>query len=348
QIYKEKNKEGFKGGPSYYIQKAMGQRWLGVVFAVLLIATFAYGFNSLQANTIVSSLSYYFGGEYETLLIPSILGLILSGVTAYIIYGGQDKITFITSIIVPIMALMYLFLGLIVTFKNFSAIPSVIKLIFENAFDFEAIFGAFAGSAVILGIKRGLFSNEAGMGSAPNAAAAADVSHPIKQGAAQMLSVFIDTLLICSTTAFIILLSGVDITKNSGMPLVQQAISTQFGNIGILFITISVLFFAFSSIIGNYYYTESNMLFILNKDSSLKIFKLTSVIAVFIGSIVGSDFVWNLADVLMGFMAIINILVILILSKKVKIVLDDYKMQKKANKNPEFVNNGRIDNIDCW
>lgn len=350
QIYKVKHGEEFRGGPSYYIQKALGQRWLGIIFSVALIACFAYGFNSLQANNIVSAFSHYFGGEYPNMMIPAILGLILASATGFIIFKGQKYIAFISSIIVPIMAIIYMALGLFIIIKNISILPATFATIFVSAFDFQSFSGGLMGSAVLWGIKRGLFSNEAGMGSAPNAAASADVSHPVKQGLVQAISVFIDTLLICSTSAFIILLSGVDFTELKAMPLVQQAVSSQVGEWGIGFITISVFFFAFSSIIGNYYYTESNVMFIQNKQNgSLTLFRVTCVIAVFLGSIAGYDFVWNLADVLMGVMALINIVVILILGNTAILALKDYSEQRKQGKNPVFSAKALgIENTEVW
>lgn len=349
QVYKVRDGQAFRGGPSYYIQKALGQRWLGVLFSIMLIACFAYGFNTLQANNIVSSLSYYFGGEYANLAIPAVVGVILAAATAYVIYGGQKKIAFMTSVIVPIMALLYIGLGLFMIVTNIGLLPSVIVHIFTQAFDLPAIFGAFTGSCVMQGIKRGLFSNEAGMGSAPNAAASADVSHPVKQGLVQMLSVFIDTIIICSTTAFMILMSGVDTTGKQAMPLVQEAVGNRFGELGILFVTVSVFFFAFSSIIGNYYYTESNMYFILQKHSSLKIFRLTVVLAVFLGCLAGYDFAWNLADVLMGFMTIINIVVILMLGSTALKVAENYLEQRREGEDPVFkAEDVGLTNTDLW
>ncbi|SHN62840.1 alanine/glycine:cation symporter family protein [Desulfovibrio litoralis] len=346
QVYKVPDGNGFRGGPAYYIEKALGMRWLGVLFSVCLIACFAYGFNTLQANTIVSALSYYFGEDQNT---HAGLGAILAALTAYVIFGGQKKIAFLTSVIVPLMAFIYLSLGLVVFVKNISEFPSVLQMIFSQAFDFEAIFGGFSGSAIMYGIKRGLFSNEAGMGSAPNAAAAAHVSHPVKQGLVQMLSVFIDTIIICSTSAFIILLSGVETAGLKAMPLVQKALYSQFGDIGILVVTISVFFFAFSSIIGNYYYTESNMFFIQKKQTSLVIFRSTAVLTVFLGSLASYDLAWNLADVLMGIMTIINIITILCLSSTAYKVLQDYQKQKKEGKNPVFLaKNIGLNNTDLW
>lgn len=350
QIYKVKYGEEFRGGPSYYIQKALGQRWLGIIFSVALIACFAYGFNSLQANNIVSAFSHYFGGEYPSIVVPAIIGLILASATAFIIFKGQKYIAFISSIIVPVMALTYMALGLFIIVKNIAILPETFASIFVSAFDFKSFSGGLMGSSILWGIKRGLFSNEAGMGSAPNAAASADVSHPVKQGLVQAISVFIDTLLICSTSAFIILISGVDYSKLKAMPLVQQAVSSQVGEWGIGFITLSVFFFAFSSIIGNYYYTESNIMFIQNKSNpSLTFFRITCVIAVFLGSIAGYDFVWNLADVLMGIMALINIVVILIIGNTAILALKDYSEQLKNGKNPVFSAKALgIKNADVW
>lgn len=346
QVYKVREGQAFRGGPSYYIEKALGYRWLGVVFSVCLIACFAYGFNALQANTIVSALSFYVGDEAPA---HAVIGLILAVGTAYVILGGQKKIAFMTSVIVPLMAIIYLGIGFIVFVMNIGAVPGVFRMIFSQAFDFQTIFGGFAGSAVMMGIKRGLFSNEAGMGSAPNAAASAHVSHPVKQGLVQMLSVFIDTIIICSTSAFIILLSGVETGGLKAMPLVQAAVEAQFGPIGILVITVSVFFFGFSSIIGNYYYTESNMYYIRGKSSSLVIFRTTVVLAVFMGSLVGYDFAWDLADVLMGFMTIVNIISILLLSGIALRVLKDYLAQRRDGKDPFFVASSvGLNNTELW
>lgn len=350
QVYKVKNGEEFRGGPSFYIQKALGQRWLGIIFSLSLIACFAYGFNSLQANNIVSAFAYYWGGEFPSIVIPALIGLVLSAFTAFIIFKGQKAIAFISSAIVPVMAISYIALGLFIIIKNFAMVPDMFALIFTSAFDFQSFSGGLMGSCVLWGIKRGLFSNEAGMGSAPNAAASAQVSHPAKQGLVQTLSVFIDTLIICSTSAFIILLSGVDYTSLRAMPLVQQAVSSQVGEWGITFITISIFFFAFSSIIGNYYYTESNVMFIKNKmGGNLLIFKITCIAAVFLGSIAGYDLVWNLADVLMGVMALINIAVILVLGNTAILVLKDYSEQRKSGVDPVFSASALgIKNAELW
>ena len=258
QVYKVKDKEEFRGGPSYYMEKALGKRWLGILFSVLLIICFAYGFNGLQSFNMSSSLEYYIPGYSDT-VYPMIVGLVLAVGTAFVIFGGVHRIGFITSVIVPIMAGAYLLIGLYTIITNITELPRVFSMIFSQAFDFRAFAGGMAGSAVVIGIKRGLFSNEAGMGSAPNASASASVSHPAKQGMVQVLSVFIDTLLICSATAMMLLLSGVQGESGvlDGIPFVQKAISANVGNWGIHFITLSIFAFAFSSLIGNYYYAES-------------------------------------------------------------------------------------------
>lgn len=337
QVYKIKDGDSFRGGPSYYIERALKKRWLGVLFAILLICCFAYGFNGLQSYNISSSLQYYIK-DYSNTIYPAIVGGVLALLTAIVIFGGVHRISFITSVIVPIMASIYILVGVYVTVTNLSAVPAMFRMIFEEAFDFQAIVGGFAGSTVLIGIKRGLFSNEAGMGSAPNASASATVSHPAKQGLVQILSVFIDTLLICSTTAFILLLSGVEGVpgKLDGIPFVQAALQSSVGEWGIHFITFSIFAFAFTSLVGNYYYAEANILFIKNSPLLLNAFRVTCLVAIFLGAQSRFDVVWNLADVLMGLMALVNIFAILLLGKIAFRVLDDYRAQKKAGKDPVF------------
>lgn len=252
QIYKERDGEAFRGGPAYYIEKALGSRFFGIIFALLLIACFIFGFNGLQSYNVSSALAYYFDDQH---LAGLLVGCILTIASAAVIFGGVHRIGIISSTIVPIMAGLYIILGIYITLSNASQLPSIFQMIFQNAFDVQAIFGGFAGSCVMHGIKRGLFSNEAGMGSAPNAGATADVSHPVKQGLVQVISVFIDTILVCTTTAFILLNYGIE-DGLTGMPYVQMAVSKAFGEWGIHFITISIFLFAFSSLIGNYCYAE--------------------------------------------------------------------------------------------
>lgn len=350
QVYKVKDGKEFRGGPSYYIERALGKRWLGVLFSILLIACFAYGFNGLQTYNMSSALEYYIPNYSDTIL-PAVVGLLIAAATAFVIFGGVHRIGFISSVIVPIMAGIYILMGIFITLTNLDRVPEMFSLIFEGTFDFRAIFGGFAGSTVLIGIKRGLFSNEAGMGSAPNASATATVSHPVKQGMVQVLSVFIDTLMICTTTAFILLLSGVTgiPEKLDGIPYVQAAISANVGSLGIHFITFSIFAFAFTSLIGNYYYAESNILFIKNNRILLNVFRITCLIAIFLGAQADFSTVWNLADVLMGFMAIENILVIFLLGGIAFKVLDDYTKQKKQGIDPVFkAKNVGLNNTDTW
>ena len=350
QVYKVKDKEEFRGVTSYYMEKALGKRWLGILFSVLLIICFAYGFNGLQSFNMSSSLEYYIPGYSDT-VYPMLVGLILAVGTAFVIFGGVHRIGFITSVLVPIMAGAYLLIGLYTVITNITELPKVFSMIFSQAFDFKAFAGGMAGSAVVIGIKRGLFSNEAGMGSAPNASASASVSHPAKQGMVQVLSVFIDTLLICSATAMMLLLSGVQGESGvlDGIPFVQKAISANVGNWGIHFITLSIFAFAFSSLIGNYYYAESNILFIKNNKKLLFIFRITCLLAVFFGAQADFSMMWNIADITMGCMATVNILVILVLGNTAMKVLKDYEKQKKEGKNPVFkAKDVGIENTECW
>ena len=337
QIYKVKENGQFRGGPSYYMERALGKRWMGILFSILLIICFAYGFNGLQAFNMSSALQYYIK-DYSNTPVPVILGVVLAAATAWVIWGGVHRIGFISSVLVPIMAGLYILIGLVTMILHITELPRVFGEIFESAFDVKAIMGGLAGSCVVIGIKRGLFSNEAGMGSAPNASASAEVDHPVKQGLVQIISVFIDTLLICSSTAMMLLVSGVEGISGTldGIPYVQAAISANVGDWGIHFITISIFAFAFSSVIGNYYYAESNILFIKNSKVLLHLFRVTCVLAVFAGALADFSLAWNLADVTMGFMAIVNIIAILLLGNTAIKTLKDYEAQKKEGKNPVF------------
>ncbi|WP_439749819.1 alanine/glycine:cation symporter family protein [Lactonifactor longoviformis] len=348
QVYKERDGEVFRGGPAYYIQYALGQRWLGIIFSILLIACFAFGFNALQSFNVSSAFEYYVE-DYANSSVPMIIGLILAATTALVIFGGVQRIGIITSGIVPVMALLYIVLGLYITCTNLGKLPDIFGEIFAGAFDFKSIAGGFAGSCVMYGIKRGLFSNEAGMGSAPNAGATADVSHPAKQGMVQMLSVFIDTILICTTTAMMLLNFGTGNQELTGMPYVQQAVNAEVGVWGIHFITVSIFLFAFSSLIGNYCYAESNLKFIKDSKGLLFVFRIIVVGVVFVGAQANFDTVWNLADVLMGLMAIVNIVSILLLSRISMKVMNDYTRQKKEGKDPQFhPDKLGIKNTQCW
>ena len=354
QTWKVKNPDGsFRGGPAYYIEQVLHQRWLGIIFSIALILCFAFGFNGLQAFNAASSLEHYFP-EYMSNGLAALVGIFLAAMFAFSIFGDSDRMSAITSAIVPVMALVYIALALIVTFANLGELPAVFGYILSNAFDFQSIFGGFAGSCVMLGIKRGLFSNEAGMGSAPNAAAAADVSHPVKQGLIQSLSVYIDTLVLCTCSAMMVMVFYVQdpatATALNGIPLVQAAVSGSFGENGIMVVTFAIWCFAFSSIIGNYYYAESNFLFITKNKVALVIFRIVCIIIVFAGACNSFDLAWNLADIFMGFMAIINLIVIFLLGKWAFKILDDYSAQRKQGLDPVFVaeNIPGLPATECW
>ena len=333
QIYKVRQNGQFRGGPSYYMERALKKRWLGILFSVLLIICFAYGFNGLQSFNMSSALEYYIA-DYSKTIWPVSLGLILAAATAAVIWGGVHRIGFITSVMVPVMATIYILIGLVTMILHIRELPAVFAMIFENAFDFRSMAGGFAGSAVVIGVKRGLFSNEAGMGSAPNASASADVEHPVKQGLVQVISVFIDTLLICSSTAMMLLVSGVEGKTGvmDGIPFVQAAISANVGHWGIHFITVSIFAFAFSSLVGNYYYAESNILFIKNSKILLNVFRVTCVAAIFLGAQADFSLMWNIADITMGCMALVNIVVIFLLGGTAVKALKHYEMLKKQKK----------------
>ena len=331
QIYKVKDGDNFRGGPAYYMEKGLKKKWMGIAFSVLIIICFGFAFNSVQSNTITAAFNSTFNAN------KLIVGIILTVLTSIIIFGGVNRIAKISSILVPIMAVAYIVIALFIIIMNFNQIPSLFKTIFENAFGIKQVVGGGIGAALLQGIKRGLFSNEAGMGSAPNAAATATVSHPAKQGLIQTLGVFTDTLIICTSTAFIILLSGAPLDGSvKGIELTQMALVSQVGSWGGTFISICILLFAFSSIIGNYYYGETNIQFITENKVVLYGYRILVAAMVLFGSIASMDLVWNIADVFMGLMAILNLIAIVLLSKIAIKALQDYTAQKKAGKDPVF------------
>lgn len=333
QIYKQPDGNGaYIGGPAYYMEKALNMKWMGIIFSILITICFGLVFNSVQSNTISLALNEAFG--VNRILVGAILTLL----TLSIIFGGIHRIAKVSEIIVPIMASAYILVALFVVITNISELPAMFALIFENAFGVKQAVGGGIGGALLIGIKRGLFSNEAGMGSAPNAAATANVSHPVKQGLIQTLGVFTDTIVICSCTAFIILLSDVDLSGGlTGIQLTQNALSSQIGSFGSIFIAICVLLFAFSSIVGNYYYGEANIEFLTKKKIYLTLYRICVAIMVLFGATVSMDIVWNLADVFMALMAITNLIAIALLGKIAFKALDDYRAQKKSGiKDPVF------------
>ena len=346
QIFKIKDGEGFRGGPAYYMEQGLKNRTMGIVFSILITICFGFIFNAVQSNTITAAFNNAFGMD------RLVLGLILATLTGIIIFGGVHRVAKVSEVIVPIFAVLYILVSLFVVVINIGEIPGIIKTIFESAFGLrEMAVGSMSGM-ILVGIKRGLFSNEAGMGSAPNAAATADVTHPVKQGLIQTLGVFTDTIVICSCTAFMILLYSDYATAGlEGIELTQAALSSQIGPIGNIFIAVCILLFAFSSIVGNYYYGESNIGFMSNNKTILNVFRAMVVGMVLFGSVAKVQLVWDLADVFMGLMAIINLIAIALLGKYAFVVLKDYTDQKKAGiKDPVFIasNIKGLENVECW
>lgn len=347
QLYKVHGHNSFVGGPAYYMKKGLKQPWMGVLFAFLLIFTFGFAFNSVQSNTICAAFEEAFN------IPPSLMGVILTSLTLIIIFGGIQRIAKVSSIIVPVMALGYIFLSLFIVIVNAKHLPEVIELIIANAFGWEQALSGGIGMALMQGIKRGLFSNEAGMGSAPNAAATANVTHPVKQGLIQTLAVFTDTLLICTCTAFIILFSGAPLDGSSnGVQLTQQALTNEIGASGSIFVAVALFFFAFSSILGNYYYGEANIRFITAKKWVLHTYRILVSGMVLFGSVATLDLVWSLADITMALMAVCNLIAIIFLGKYAIRLLSDYRAQKKAGiQSPVFRKETMPDiekDLECW
>lgn len=347
QLFKVRSKHSYIGGPAYYMEKGLKKKWMGVIFAILITITFGFAFNSVQSNTICAAFDSAFN------IPPIYMGIGITILTIIIIFGGVHRIANVSSILVPIMALGYIILALYIVISNITHLPDIFGIIIKNAFGFEQAIGGGIGAALMQGIKRGLFSNEAGMGSAPNAAATAHVTHPAKQGFIQALGVFTDTLLICTCTAFIILFSGKHFnTDLDGIQLTQAALNSQIGNIGSTYIAIAILFFAYSSILGNYYYGEANIRFITKRKEVIHIYRILVGGMVFFGSIASLKFVWSLADVTMALMAICNLIAIIMLGKYAFRLLDDYLTQKKNGiKSPVFSKDKMKDieeDITCW
>ncbi|MEK5183850.1 alanine/glycine:cation symporter family protein [Solibacillus sp. FSL W7-1324] len=347
QVYKVKDKSTglFRGGPAYYMEKGLNKRWMGILFAIVITITYGFIFNSVQANTISIAFEESFGANRV------VVGLILAALTGVIVFGGLKRIVSFTQIVVPVMAILYIVIALIVVFLNISEIPGVFLLIIKSAFGLEEAFAGMIGAAIMNGIKRGLFSNEAGIGSAPNAAATADVSHPVKQGLIQALGVFIDTLVVCTATAAIVLLGDAYLQSDAtSVNLTQASLVNSLGDWAGSFLAIIVFMFAFSTVIGNYYYGESNISFIKESKTGLLVFRVFVVLFVMFGSIAKVQIVWDLADLFMAFMAIINLIAVLQLWKVAKPVVNDYLHQRKQGKNPVFYkkNVPNIGEVECW
>ncbi|MGL4624099.1 MAG: alanine/glycine:cation symporter family protein [Culicoidibacterales bacterium] len=328
QLYKEKAADGtYVGGPAYYMQKGLKSRWLGIIFAILITISFGLIFTAVQANTITMAVDTTFAFDRGT------VGIILAAITGIVIFGGVTRIAKISEVMVPIMAVAYMAIAIFVIVTNLEAIPTVLGIIFQNAFGMEQIAGGTLGGVIALGVKRGLFSNEAGMGSAPNVAATAKVSHPVKQGLIQSLGVFTDTLLICSATAFMILLpvgGVIDPAGAEGITIVNNILVNELGTWAGVFLTICTTFFAFSTIVGCYYYGETNVEFLSKKRVYMTGYRLVVVGMVLFGAVAELAVVWNLADLFMGLMALVNLIAIVLLGKYAFKLLKDYDDQKKA------------------
>lgn len=334
QIFKEKNDDGsFKGGPAFYINKTIKKPGLANLFSVIICIVYGFMFNAMQSNTIASG----FSNSFST--TPWIIGLLVVIISGFVIFGGLQRISDITSLLVPVMAVAYIGLVIFILITNITKVPLMFGLIFKDAFNLEAGLGGLFGTAVLNGVKRGLFSNEAGMGAVPNASSVADVSHPAKQGLIQALGVYLDTILICSVTAFVIIIGGEEIYLNpnlKGLDITQAALATEIGPWAQHFLTICVLMFAFSSIIGNYYYGENNILAMGLGKIGLTIYRILVLAFVFFGSVGDFSIVWNTGDIFMGIMAILNLVVLMIIGKCAVATYYDYIRQLKEGKDPVF------------
>ncbi len=348
QLYKRPSSESFIGGPAYYISRGLHSKWMAGLFAVLITLTFGLSYNSIQSNAICGALNKAFGFD------PLVVGAMITAIALFIAFGGIRRIARVSSVLVPFMAFGYFILALVVVIMNIDMIPHVLKLIVTSAFGLEQVAGGGLGATIMVGVKRGLFSNEAGEGSAPNVAATADVSHPVKQGLIQALGVFTDTLLVCSCTAFLVLISGLYTTDGlEGIQLTQASLQAQVGSWGTIFVALAIILFAFTSIIGNYYYGEANIRFLTDKKWALTVFRILSGGAfVFLGAVASFEFVWSLGDLFMALVTLCNLIALAFLSKYVFKLLNHYRAQKRQGvKNPEFHRSDLpeiADDLDCW
>lgn len=345
QLYKKKGKDAFYGGPAYYMQNGLKKKWMGILFAVLITITFGMANQTVQSNTLCDALADSMG------IGKIVVGVALTIMTLIIIFGGVQRIAKFSSIVVPFMAVGYILLALYIMAINITHIPEMIGLIIDNAFGLKQMGGGVIGIAIMEGVKRGLFSNEAGEGSAPNAAATADISHPVKQGLLQAVGVFADTLVICTCTAFMILLSGLYDGELDGILLTKAAIVSEIGVSGGWFLTAAIFLFAYSTIIANYFYGETNIRFITQKKWAVNTFRIITGVTVMLGALVSLQTAWSMVDICMGLMTICNLIAILLLSGKAFKLLNNYLEQRKQGKNPEFHRNMMPEiekDIECW
>ena len=348
QLYKLKHKDSYIGGPAYYIQRGLHQRWMAVLFAILITLQFGLSNNSIQANTICGAMQEAFGWS------PLWVGIVLATLGLFIVFGGIQRIAQVSAVLVPVMAIGYVILAIVIIVMNFELLPRVFKVILEDAFGIKQIAGGGIGATIMNGVKRGLFSNEAGEGSAPNVAATASVTHPVKQGLIQALGVFTDTLLVCSCTSFIILISGLYQTPGlNGIALTQSALQSEVGSVGPIFIAIAIFLFAFSSIIGNYYYGEANIRFITQNNTVMTMYRIASAgLMVMFGALASFELVWNIVDFFMAFLTACNLVAIILLGRYAFRLLDDYCRQKRQGiKEPTFHRSQLPEiehELECW
>ena len=348
QLFKVKGDSSFMGGPAYYIQKGLHCRWWAVTFAILITLTFGLAFNSVQSNTIADAFHACFGFPREWMAI------ILSVLTLVIVWGGVQRVSRFSELVVPVMAIAYILLALVIIGMNITRLPEILSLIIGNAFGLGPALGGTIGSAMIMGVKRGLFSNEAGEGSTPNAAATASVTHPVKQGLIQALGVYTDTLIVCSATAFIILCSGVYADGHDGIVLTQRAIDANLGGehqYGSVFVCIAILFFAFTSIIANYYYGETNIRFIRDSSLLVNLYRLMVGAIVYIGAVTSLDIVWGFADITMALMTLCNLAAIFALGRYAIRLMHDYRAQRARGLDPVYHSSTLPDiasETECW
>jgi AGCS family alanine or glycine:cation symporter len=338
QVYKERTPEGaFKGGPAYYMKHGLGLPWMGVVFAVILIFTYPFSFNMVQANTFTGAVNDSLAGmgvqtgDGTSLVI----GLVLAAVTAAVVFGGLKRIAHFSQLAVPIMAVVYLLLGTAIVVINADELPGAIANIVASAFGIEQFAGAGIGTVILMGVRRGMFSNEGGMGSAPNAGATASVSHPVKQGLTQAFGVYFDTLFICSISAFIILTTN-PVYGDANVNLVTRGVDAALGGWALQVMALILVLFTFTSVVGNYYYGESSVKYMLDRPYMVHGLRVIVVGLVFLGSVASLDDVWAIADVTMGLMATVNLIAVLALTGVTVKVLRDYDRQRKAGLNPVF------------
>ena len=366
QIYKEKHLGQFRGGPAFYIERGLGVKWFAILFAIVSVISAGILLPGIQSNSVAAGLNNAFN------LDSRITAVIVAVVFGAIIFGGVKRIAKVTEVVVPIMALGYILIVLVIIGINFQALPGVISLVFTSAFSQDAAFGAVIGLAIQWGVKRGLYSNEAGQGTAPHVAAAANVSHPVKQGLVQSFSVYIDTLLVCSATGFMLLITGKYNVENpvvgangtteflhegaqnvtAGTGFTQSAMDSVLPGFGSFFVAIALFFFAFTTILAYYYIAETNVSYLTRKMNSPifnRVLKILMIVVVMYGCVNEAALIWSIGDIGVGIMSWCNIIAILLLQKPALAALKDYEKQKKEGNNPVFnAKNIGVMNAPLW